>query len=203
MDVIYKIFLIIIACAITGSIIGYAYADDYFPIMGVWDHSPHVCLNINDVLHSAFKAVGDWRKQLRLYTQSTNFDYTLYKGIKPECDIIIHENLNMTGIYGNTICSVNRNVITSCVINIMTTTPSHYRADTFKHEFGHALGLNHRQTDNMWQFPYLVQQDDIMLSQASPFDKITQADLDALLFIYGEDGYQLPNNYNKTYGPKH
>jgi hypothetical protein len=42
-----------------------------------------------------------------------------------------------------------------------------------------------------------------MLRQASPFDKITKADLDALLFIYGKDGYQQPNNYIKTYSPKH
>ena len=48
-----------------------------------------------------------------------------------------------------------------------------------------------------------IKDDDIMYRQASPHDKVTQADLNALLFIYGKDGYQLPNNYNKTYSPEH
>ena len=203
MELYLKIFLIIIACAIIGSIIGNANAEDYFPIIGVWDHKPYVCLTVKDNLHEVFKALDDWENKLRIYTASTNFDYALYKGYKPECDIIIHESLNATGIYGITNCSTSFNKLTHCTINIVTNVPQFYRADTFKHELGHALGLGHRQVDNLAAFPALVIQDDIMLRQASPHDKITKADLDALLFIYGADGYQLPNNYNKTYSPKH
>ena len=203
MELSTKIFLIIIACAVTGSLIGVASADDYFPIVAVWDHKPYVCLTTTIKLHEPFKALDDWEEQLRIYTSSTNFDYTLYRGVKKECDIIIHENQNATNVNGITNCTVKFQTFANCVINIMTTTSPNYRGDTYKHELGHALGLGHRQTDNKESFPYLIMQDDIMFRQASPFDKITEADLDALLFIYNNDGWNLPNNYNETYSPQH
>ena len=203
MDTIYKIFLIVITCVVLGSLVGYAQASDYFPIIGTWDHKPYICLTTKINLHEPFKALNYLELKLRQYTSSTNFDYTLYKGLKKECNIIIHENQNATNVNGITNCTAKFNIFVNCVINIMTTTDPKYRGDTYKHEFGHALGLGHRQTDNMWHLPYLIQQDDIMYKQASPHYKITQADLDTLLFIYGKDGYQLPNNFNKTYSPKH
>mgnify|MGYP001601950252 CR=1 FL=1 len=76
MELIFKIFLIIIACAVTGSLIGYAYTDDYFPIVGVWDHKPYVCLTTKINLHEPFKALNDWELKLRQYKIASNYGAT-------------------------------------------------------------------------------------------------------------------------------
>jgi len=195
-ELITKIFLIIIACAIIGSLIGYARADDYFTINGKWDNEPRVCIQITEKnqTHGILKALTLWEKKLNEHTNSTNWNYNVNIR-KTNCDIDIFQNQIRDEIYGETICNVRNGMLTSCDILIFNENiPETHFFQTFTHELGHALGLGHRLTDNQNAFPYLIETKDLMLQYAAPHQRMTNSSLAVLIILYGEDGFEKPNN---------
>jgi len=171
---------------------------DYFFYYGAWNYDPKICVNLPDHVdvkkYDIIRGLKQWETHLNLVTSSTKWNYDIMFTSYP-CDINLGFDkypVKKTAI-GTTHCTVTFGRIQHCDITIFPTLLKSWEKQTvYTHELGHALGLSHREGPPNY-LPYLVTQNDIMLSQSGPHQKLTHADLNAIRALYNDDGFGQPN----------
>jgi len=194
----------------------HAYAD-YLDLTGtVWEEEPVFCIikptnmtAFEDLGYSKYqmiKYVNLWKIKLNHYTDSRDWKYTtvfMNKDSTTEwCGVRIYfmDAGKKEGAIGVTECYSLRKAPeeTFCDITIFTKYLKHeFLGSTITHEVGHALGLGHRLAYTPCDFAAVVSSFDIMMAQAGRHQKITDDDLNALIKIYGKDGFGGDNNYGE------
>ena len=187
---------------------------DYLDLTGtVWDKEPIFCIikpanmtQFEELGYSKYqliKYVNLWKIKLNHYTDSKDWKYTtvfMNKDSTTEwCGVRIYfmDSGKKDGAIGVTECYSLRKAPEEvfCDITIFTKyLKNEFIGSTITHEVGHALGLGHRLAYTPCDFAAVVTSFDIMMAQAGRNQKITDDDLNALIQIYGEDGFKEPNN---------
>lgn len=193
-----------------------AYADEYFWYYEEpWKTEPIVCIGqpINKTLtyqlmskYKMIDAINDWEEKLNNYTGTRNFNIKIFLPHTHEqlakCNVNIifvktiddnPDSITQLITAGKAYCETN--LEKRCQILLAekwfkTGKPG----NTLKHEFGHVLTLGHREGDSIEDKARVVTSFDIMIYQVGKYRVITNADLDALIDIYGKDGWKSPNN---------
>lgn len=162
------------------------------------------------------RAIHLWSNLLKSYSgnySSWNFDVTTYLK-KPVHSAII---IKLSGDPLGQICNDSKvrtyaisffpsandqnsylNIPTSCLVGGKEQTASHQEIySTVLHEFGHALGLGHAHYLNgdLMCSTEVTNQTSITCEPYSVLNvKPSEFDIKALLYIYGMDGFKVPNN---------
>lgn len=182
MELITKIFLIIIASAIIGSIIGYADADKIRLInIRITDDKPTICFvepqsnqyyNQTQFLVSALTGVSTWEYKLERFTKlSWDMDYKLISyddSLKygprdfTTCDVFFYfdftPNYKQIGIvkYFTNSSKHDYSIINIYPVYILNNKTNYISYQDLQvvvsHEFGHALGLLHWEDTNKYNF---------------------------------------------------
>ena len=191
---------------------GYDYIETYIeeggfketPVICIYEPIPHKYL--------VLKGAKAWEVELRKYTASNLYDYRikLVKVFETDCNILVKfgdpiELMNGGSPLGVAQCGDwEGERLCKIAVNWEYSSSEEISRTTLTHELGHALGIGHRMpldNSNHAGVGQIVLEDDIMFKQASPFDKITKQDMDALLFMYNYSGYI--GGINQTYTIPH
>jgi len=189
---------------------------DFIPLQIAWKKQPVVCIDneipegMNDIYTKRMflKGITPWENKLNNRTNSENFDIRIIFGFIKDCNVMVfYEDIikdskgRSTNVLANVTCSDSIAFGHNCIIkfdnsqNMFHT--SKEMSNIMKHEMGHVLGLGHRQPlgdeNIMAALASIAIENDIMFPQSGPFQKITDVDLDALLFMYSSDGWKGDN----------
>lgn len=194
---------------------------DYFS-QSQWDHDP-LSFNIINMVedkpqYSNLTRLGfyTWSENLKLQTDSPNFNFNeMASGSVVDIRVVMHDAAYKPSIFqpetfntvGTTQCYpvvfAQQDVLNDCVIHIYTkywVYSEHaqkwylrYQDDSqfttvILHEVGHSIGLGHTHGDNM-SCPI-----DIMNAETFSCSDISQLDIDAILYVYDNDGFGGDNN---------
>jgi len=197
---------------------------DYMPLNYPWDEKPKVCISMPPdefmkiyTKRAMLKGITSWEDKLNWMSNSTNFDIKIYfpKSVEAlhKCNvfvsypaIILDDEGRSTDSLATTQCikstsnhtcfikfnnSLNEDATQKEIIN------------TMKHEFGHVLGLGHRQPlpddSPIPALMAIVLDNDIMFWQLTPLQDISCVNLEALRTMYGNDGWEGENRGDFDY----
>lgn len=186
----------------------YAVATSIGYIGASWNHDPvTVYVSMGKGVDTSFAdevqtALDDWSSALQTATDSSNFNFvvlTTTPSKRNPADITINLKRNTGAVLGSTsLSSSGENLaytkITMATQNAMgkTLDKADFR-NILRHELGHALGLGHAndngagEKDLMYPYyDYITVGYDVLPSTL---------DINALVNIYGNDGFSGTNNY--------
>ena len=173
-------------------------------LLGVaWNHNPTVYVSLQKGVDAKYKAVvidalGAWISGLNANRGA--FTYVLKDSLakRETADITITLKKNTGTILGSTSISSSRGVITSVKITLATQNAIGLpldEGDVFTiatHEIGHAWGLGHSNDDGKPPVDLMAPTFDFTGSENVRILP-SELDLNAVLAIYGLDGFGSPN----------
>jgi len=187
---------------------------DFIPINYAWNEQPVICIDIPEEMKDIYtkraflEGITPWENKLNNVTNSENFDFRIIFDSRYECNVIIDykkiikdDEGRSKNVLAEAYCNKSMIFGHSCTItfdNSQVMFKNHREmVGIIKHEMGHVLGLGHRQPlpdeNIMASLISISIENDIMFPQQGPFQKITDVDLEVLLFMYGEDGWKGDN----------
>jgi len=189
---------------------------DFIPLQLAWNEKPIICIynDIPEGMEDIFtkriflEGITPWEDKLNNMTNSENFDVRIIFDYRKECNVTVDykkiikdDEGRSKDVLAEAYCVKDMIFGHSCVItfdNSQIMFKNHRETvNIIKHEMGHVLGLGHRQPLNdeniMSSLVSIIIENDIMFPQQGPFQKITDANLEALFFMYGEDGWEGDN----------
>lgn len=196
------------------------YAEEYFWFYDEpWNTAPIVCIGqpINMTYtfqylskYKMLDAINSWEEKLNNYTQTDNFNIKIFMPRTIEqlskCNVTVlflssipDEQGSKYITMGQAICETNDDKQCNILIAEKWLKKNKNPMATLKHEFGHVLGLGHREGDTIYEKANTIKSFDIMIYQIGKWRVITDEDLEALIAIYGIDGWKEPNNPIKHY----
>ncbi|MFC1864228.1 matrixin family metalloprotease [Chloroflexota bacterium] len=159
-------------------------------LMGLeWNHDP-LSVNVkvtgsltNDYVEMVDSVLGDWTTALQ--GTGEDYEFNITSDTKADIRIVIHPG-KYNGVLGLTkpFDRDNDGYFDSVLITMKL--DSAVEAEDFRnvlrHEMGHVLGLGHTQVVGDLMYPYY--------NPATNYDVMpSELDIEALLFIYGNDGF--------------
>jgi hypothetical protein len=201
-----------------------AFATQFIPYTGtVQPSTPIICVIDNsggsDGIPMTQRAINAWSDKLNHLTHSHNWNMTVIlidKTHMTDCNIVFNYTLKpsdpqsfksqITGkpesgrILGITSCDNTQYGHTYCEISIylLNNNPSTLYT-TIQHEFGHAIGIGHRQGDNAPDSMRAFLSDDLMFGSTKKFQHLTNEDALAIINMYGTHGFGLVNPPHQPY----
>ena len=216
------LFVLMVTLCVT-MIIPHVYATQFIPYTGTTlPANPKICILDNTAGKSSVNntqiVLNEWSNKLNYLTHSTawnmkvflidrmhmtNCDVTFNFSLEPSDPIQYkdqitgkhHEGryLGMTTcdtLYGHTYCQINIYLLNNNLHTMFTTT---------EHEFGHAMGLGHRQGDTTQDNIRAFLSDDLMYAMSKTFMHLTDDDVLAVIHLYGTHGFNstvtIPSPY--------
>ena len=170
-------------------------------LLGVaWDHNPTVYISLQKGVDPKYKAVVIDALNAWIEGLNKSFKYELKETLskRESADITITLKKNTGMVLGSTSISSSRGIMTSVKITLATQNAVGLPLDPgdvftiAAHEIGHAWGLGHSNDDGKEPLDLMAPAFDFMGSnnvRILPSD----LDLDAVLAIYGSDGFGTPN----------
>ena len=204
-----RIELILVVCVISVISVIYldnVFAEEYYTYYNrPFEKAPIVCITKPPPIvmnftskYELIKSVDEWETKLNNYTNSKDYSFQLFLPNTQEqyarCTVkIVFSNDFIGGGSGVTVgqASCNDIGIKQCTIIIGTNHLSVKApvTNTIKHEFGHIIGLGHRQWDTIFDMARVVKSNDVMIYQNGLNRWILEDDLNALIAFYGDDGF--------------
>ncbi len=183
-----------------------AYGFDYISTMphpSVWMEDPIICINETEDLYFLLRSVKSWEIELNKRTENNTFNYNIAvpdRGYDGKCNVqidFVTRGIDKTLGLTNCLVLEEVGIIVSCEVTFVKDHPYWYT--NLGHEMGHVFGLGHRLPFELSGAAGIVLADDIMQPFASPFDTISEHDIDVLITYYTLDGFggtnYLPQNY--------
>lgn len=145
------------------------------------------------------QSVNIWKQELNQKTESHNWNYTIkvfptYSSLRGyDCDVVIEFVNTGGGPFGTTDCYILKDTERQYCEIVIYDQPANFVLSTVKHEVGHSLGLGHRLPWTKCDFAAVILSRDLMMMSAAKNQIITDDSLNALISIYGLDGFKEPN----------
>lgn len=169
-------------------------ADSFNYMPWIWNSIPVICIEEKNPIkiYEEYDSTMSWAIALENYTGSKTWEYKVFIGKNPNCNVHYIFSQNLSNLYKNidplgfTDCDWIGMKL-NCNVDFSKGLSGSYLKQVVEHETGHVLGLGHRNgTYYDIMYPSITNSD--IVNYVKP-KCITSNDMDALIEIYkGRDG---------------